>query len=75
MLIPNDQWFTDADGIDRVDVHGLGSIWCVMLWDLAWNYIDRYGYDSNIYNGTGGNNKVMKLIIDANEINTCKIHL
>lgn len=61
----NDQWFTDADGIDRVDVHGLGSIWCVMLWDLAWNYIDRYGYDSNIYNGTGGNNKVMKLVIDA----------
>jgi hypothetical protein len=61
----NDQWFTDADGIDRVDVHGLGSIWCVMLWDLAWNYIDRYGYDPNIYNGTGGNNKVMRLVIDA----------
>lgn len=61
----NDQWFTDADGIDRVDVHGLGSIWAVMLWDLAWNYIGKYGYDANIYNGTGGNNKVMKLVIDA----------
>jgi hypothetical protein len=61
----NDQWYTDASSIDRVDVHGLGSIWCVMLWDLAWNYIDRYGYDSNIYNGTGGNNKVMRLVIDA----------
>lgn len=61
----NDQWYTDADGVDRIDVHGLGSIWCVMLWDLAWNYIDRYGYDPNIYNGTGGNNKVMRLVIDA----------
>ena len=62
----NTQWYTDAaTSTDRVDVHGLGSIWCVMLWDLTWNYIDKYGYDSNIYNGTGGNNKVMRLVIDA----------
>ncbi|CCG54322.1 Probable M36 fungalysin family metalloprotease precursor [Flavobacterium indicum GPTSA100-9 = DSM 17447] len=61
----NDQWYTDTNGNDQVDVHGLGSIWAVMLWDLAWNYIGKYGYDANIYNGTGGNNKVMKLVIDA----------
>jgi hypothetical protein len=61
----NNQWFTDADGFEQVNVHGLGSVWCVMLWDLAWNYIDKYGYNSNIYNGTGGNNKVMRLVIDA----------
>ena len=36
-----------------------------MLWDLAWNYIDRYGYDSNIYNGTGGNQQSCELVIDA----------
>lgn len=61
----NNQWYTDANGVDQIDVHGLGSIWCVMLWDLAWNYIDKYGYDPNIYNGTGGNNKVMRLVLDA----------
>jgi hypothetical protein len=61
----NTMWYTDTGGIDKVNVHAVGSVWCVMLWDLAWNYIDRYGYDSNIYNGTGGNNKVMRLIIDA----------
>ncbi|WP_264548381.1 T9SS-dependent M36 family metallopeptidase [Flavobacterium sp. N2820] len=62
----NTQWYTDAaTSTDRVDVHGLGSIWCVMLWDLTWNYIDKYGYDPNIYNGTGGNNKVMRLVLDA----------
>ena len=60
----NDQWYNDGT-TDRVDVHGLGSIWAVMLWDLTWNYIDKYGYSSNIYNGTGGNNKVMRLVIDA----------
>lgn len=61
----NDMWYTDADSFDRVDVHSVGSVWCVMLWDLAWKYIEKYGYDANIYNGTGGNNKVMRLVIDA----------
>ena len=48
-----------------IDVHSVGSVWAVMLWDLAWNYIDKYGYDPNIYSGTGGNNKVMRLVLDA----------
>lgn len=61
----NDMWYTDTNGFDQVDVHSVGSVWCVMLWDLAWNYIDKYGYDPNIFNGTGGNNKVMRLVIDA----------
>ena len=61
----NTQSYTDQDGIEQVSVHGLGSIWCVTLWDLAWNYIDKYGYSSNLYNGTGGNNKVMRLVLDA----------
>lgn len=62
----NDMWYTDPNsGSDYVDVHSVGSVWCAMLWDLAWNYIDKYGYDPNIYNGTGGNNKVMRLVIDA----------
>jgi hypothetical protein len=61
----NTMWYTDANDVDNVNVHAVGSVWCVMLWDLAWNYIDKYGYSSNIYNGTGGNNKVMRLVIDA----------
>ncbi|WP_329807226.1 T9SS-dependent M36 family metallopeptidase [Flavobacterium facile] len=65
----NAMWYNDAtSGLDRVDVHSVGSVWCVMLWDLAWNYIEKYGYDANIYNGTGGNNKVMRLVIDAMKI-------
>lgn len=66
----NDMWYNDGTS-DRVDVHSVGSVWCAMLWDLAWNYIDKYGYSSNIYNGTAGNNKVMRLVLDAIKLDGC----
>lgn len=67
----NEMWYTDSGGVNRVDVHSVGSVWAAMLWDLAWNYIDRYGYDPNIYTGTGGNNKVMRLVLDAIKLDGC----
>lgn len=67
----NDMWYLDADSFEQVNVHAVGSVWAVMLWDLAWNYIDKYGYDPNIYTGTGGNNKVMKLVLDAIKLDGC----
>lgn len=51
--------------------HGVGSVWATILWDLTWAYIDKYGYDSNIYTGMGGNNKVMQLVIDGLKIQPC----
>ncbi|MBP8066035.1 MAG: T9SS-dependent M36 family metallopeptidase [Flavobacterium sp.] len=66
----NDMWYNDGTA-DRIDVHSVGSVWCVMLWDLAWNYIDKYGYDPNIYSGNGGNNKVMRLVLDAIKLDGC----
>jgi hypothetical protein len=51
--------------------HGVGSVWCSMLWDLYWAMIDKYGYDSDIYDGTGGNNKVMQLVIDGLKLQSC----
>ncbi|EKT3963944.1 T9SS-dependent M36 family metallopeptidase [Flavobacterium psychrophilum] len=73
----NAQWFnTGATGTppntDKIDTHQLGSIWCAILWDLAWNYIDKYGYDPNIYNGTGGNNMIMQLVLDGIKLTGCK---
>ncbi|UOK42910.1 MULTISPECIES: T9SS-dependent M36 family metallopeptidase [Flavobacterium] len=66
----NEMWYNDGSQ-DRIDVHSVGSVWCTILWDLAWNYIDKYGYDPNIYTGTGGNNKVMRLVLDAIKIDGC----
>ncbi len=53
------------------EVHNLGEFMTVVLWDLTWAYINKFGYDSNIYTGTGGNNKVMRLVIDALKLQPC----
>jgi len=51
--------------------HGVGSVWCAMIWDLYWKLVEEYGWDSDIYNGTGGNNIAMQLVIDGCKIQGC----
>lgn len=63
--------FTFADTNTEVVPHGVGSVWATILWDLAWAYVDKYGYDPDIYNGTGGNNKVMQLVLDGLKLQGC----
>ena len=51
--------------------HGVGSVWATMIWDLYWNFVDVYGYDTDRYNGEGGNNMVMQLVIDGLKLQAC----
>jgi hypothetical protein len=51
--------------------HGIGFVWCTMLWDLSWALIDAYGYDADLYNGTGGNNIAMELVIQGLKLQPC----
>ncbi|WP_400191477.1 M36 family metallopeptidase [Hymenobacter sp. B81] len=51
--------------------HGVGFVWATMLWDLNWALVDRYGFEPNVYAGTGGNNKAMQLIIDGLKLQPC----
>lgn len=51
--------------------HGVGSVWCTMLWDLTWSLIDEHGYDSDIYNGAAGNNIAMALVIEGLKLQVC----
>ncbi|GLB48232.1 T9SS-dependent M36 family metallopeptidase [Neptunitalea lumnitzerae] len=60
-----------VDGITYTDVHSVGTVWASMLWDLTWAYIEKYGFDADIYNGTGGNNKVFQLVLDAMKLQPC----
>lgn len=51
--------------------HGVGSVWAAMLWEMTWALIDRYGFDPNLYTGTGGNNVALQLVIDGLKLQPC----
>lgn len=51
--------------------HGVGFVWCTMLWDLNWAFIDQYGFDEELIGGTSGNSMVFKLVTDALTLQPC----
>ncbi|TWI02397.1 putative secreted protein (Por secretion system target) [Flavobacterium tiangeerense] len=64
------QFINDQD-FEETSVHGVGSVWATMLWDLTWAYITKYGYDDNKYTGNGGNNKLMRIVLDGIKLQPC----
>ena len=61
--------YSDVD--DVAVPHGVGSIWAVTIWDLYWNMVDLYGFDDDLYHGTGGNNMTMQLVLDGLKLQVC----
>ena len=53
--------------------HGVGFIWSTMLWDMYWNLVDEYGFNSNFYGAwnTGGNNLAIQLVMDGMKLQPC----
>lgn len=51
--------------------HGVGSVFATMLWDMYWNLIDTYGYDQDLYRGTGGNNIAIQLVLEGMKLQSC----
>lgn len=52
--------------------HGVGSVWCAMLWDMYWAFTDQYGFDPDPINGSGGNNIAIQLVIDGLKLQPCQ---
>ncbi len=51
--------------------HGIGFVWCTMLWDMTLSLIDQYGFDPDIYRGNGGNNIALQLVMDGMALQPC----
>ncbi|MFK7807786.1 MAG: M36 family metallopeptidase [Saprospiraceae bacterium] len=51
--------------------HGVGSVWCTTIWEVAWALIGEYGFDEDFYNGTGGNNMAMALVTEGLKLQGC----
>ncbi|MBK7943577.1 MAG: M36 family metallopeptidase [Flavobacteriales bacterium] len=45
--------------------HGIGTMWCSVLWDMTWALIAQYGFSADLYNGNAGNNISLQLVIDG----------
>lgn len=56
---------------DISEPHGIGFVWCTMLWDMTWALIDKYGFDPDVYYGNGGNNVAMHLVTNALKLQPC----
>ncbi len=51
--------------------HPVGYVWTTMIWDMTWGLIEEFGFDSDFYNGTGGNNIALQLVIDGLKLQPC----
>ena len=51
--------------------HGVGFVFATVLWEMTWDLIDQYGFDEDLYNGKGGNNIAMQLVIDGLKLQPC----
>ncbi|MBK8498655.1 MAG: M36 family metallopeptidase [Flavobacteriales bacterium] len=51
--------------------HGIGFVWCTILWEMSWELINAHGFDPNFYTGTGGNNIAMRLVIEGMKLTPC----
>ena len=67
----NDYTYASTNDGSLAEPHGIGFVWCTMLWDMTWALIDQYGFDPDVYHGTGGNNIAMQLVIEAMKLQPC----
>ena len=59
----NDTDYADIGGL-RVP-HGVGYAFATILWDMTWALVDLEGFDEDIYNGNGGNNIALRLVVEG----------
>ncbi|MGB5944265.1 MAG: T9SS-dependent M36 family metallopeptidase [Leeuwenhoekiella sp.] len=68
----NDYTYKDTNDPSLSFPHGVGFVWASMLWDMTLDLIDVYGFDPNVYTGTGGNNIALKLVTEGLKIQPCQ---
>lgn len=53
--------------------HGIGYVWCAMIWDLHWALVSQYGFEPDIYNSNSakGNIKSHNLILNGLKLQAC----
>ena len=69
-LSVNPQTFAAVDGTNQP--HGVGEIWAQAIWEAYWNLRNAYGFDPDLYTGSGGNNVMLQLVMDGLKLQGCE---
>lgn len=68
---------TYDDIISEVAPHGVGSVWCAMLWEMTWELIGDHGFTTDLYTFTGnaavdaGNVQALAIVTEALKLQPC----
>lgn len=69
----NPYTYADISNTEISVPHGVGFIFATALWEMTWNLIEAYGYDTNINSGdlTKGNILALQLVTDGLKLQPC----
>ena len=67
----NNFTYADLPNASLTQPHGIGFVWCTILWDMTWKFVERYGFDANIKTGNGGNTRALKLVTEGLKLQPC----
>lgn len=68
-LVSSPLTYADISGLDQP--HGIGEVWGGALWQMYWNLVGEYGFDPDLYAGSGGNNLALELVMDGLKLQPC----
>ena len=69
--------YTYGDVPNMPEPHGVGFIWCTMLWDMTLDLIDQHGFEADIYNipsnvaNHKGNTRALNLVLEGLKLTPC----
>lgn len=65
----NNDTYADTTTLSTPD--GVGMVWAAALWDLTWRMVGAYGASNDWYNGNGAENRMLRLVIRAQQLQPC----
>lgn len=67
----NDYTYGNLNDANISVPHGVGFIWCTMLWEMTANLVEVYGFDADLKHGNGGNNIALNLVTTGLKLQPC----
>jgi extracellular elastinolytic metalloproteinase len=70
-MATNPETYGYVNNVGYEGVHAKGEVWCGILLETYWNFVDQYGFVEDWYLGDGGNNKILRDVVDGLKLQPC----